>query len=357
SSVLIQTESGVLITDTLVIEAWVENPQASLTPDSVLTEYSLDIRSLTIDLSEEKFKSFAGLLTNDFTLVDVPSGTSIQSVLGISDTKVEIELRYNGLDFDTDHENFHVDIDSSVLIQTETLVLSTDTDTIFAYVEIPVATMSADSMLREWNLDANRLTIDFTEETFLDHNNLEVSNFTLVNAPVGLGIESVSGVSPTQVQLDLVYTGLDFDVTVTDFAVDIIDTVLLQTTSGALRTDSLMIIAYIEDPVSTIVADSSVLNEQRLDYRSLVVTFDEERFFDYLTLNPLNFSLSGAPTGTGIQSITGNSPTQATILLQFDDTDFDVDYNDFRLVIDNSELIQTGSGTLVSNPLSIIAWV
>ena len=86
-------------------------------------------------------------------------------------------------------------------------------------------------------------------------------------------------------------------------------------------------------------------------------TLDEERFKDYLSLDAGNFSLTGAPSGTGIQLVTGNSPTEATVLLQFNNRDFDIDYNNFRLVIDSAELIQTENETLISNPLSIIAWV
>ena len=93
-------------------------------------------------------------------------------------------------------------------------------------LKIQFASLTSDSTLREWNLDVNRLTIDFTEETFLDYNDLEISNFNLINAPVGLNIEAVTGVSPTRVRIDLVYTGLDFDVTIEDFALDIVDTVL-----------------------------------------------------------------------------------------------------------------------------------
>ena len=141
----------------------------------------------------------------------MPSGTSIQSVLGTSPTEVEIELQYSGLDFDTDYAIFHVDIDSSVLIQTETLVLSTSPDTtIYAYLEHPHAALTADSTLREYNLDVNGLYIDFTEETFLDYNNLDVINFRLINAPVGLAIESVNGASATQVTIDLCLYGTRF---------------------------------------------------------------------------------------------------------------------------------------------------
>ena len=110
---------------------------------------------------------------------------------------------------------------------------------------------------------------------------------------------------------------------INDFCVEIVDTVLLQTESGWLRTDSLTILPYIETPVSTITIRLNSINRTKTeDVRSLVVTFNEESFLDYLNLDELNFTLSGAPAGLGIEDVTGNSPTQATILLEFDSTDF-----------------------------------
>ncbi|KKK65570.1 hypothetical protein LCGC14_2972810, partial [marine sediment metagenome] len=338
------------------IVAWVENPQASIFEDSLLTEYRLDYRSLTLDLSEEKFKDPGSLQITDFTLVGAPYGTSIQSVTDAAITGVTINLAFTGRDFDADSTNFRVEIDSSVLIQTETLTLGSDSLTIFAYVENPVAALSADTILHENSLGVRTLTIDLTEERFTDYTTLQTNDFVLVNAPGGLSIQSITGQAPTQVDIELQYTGIDFDVDSVNFAVDIASTELVQTTSGFLRSVPLIIEAYQENPVATLSSDSA-LREQRLDYRTLTVNLTEEMFSNYLTLGIADISLSGAPSGISIQSVTGISPYEADIELSYVGIDFDDDSSNFVLNINNSVLIQTESGILTSNALNIQAYV
>ena len=74
-----------------------------------------------------------------------PYGTSIQSIADATSTGVTINLDFTGRDFDTDSLNFRVEIDSAVLIQTETLTLSSDSLTVLAYLEHPEATLSVDT--------------------------------------------------------------------------------------------------------------------------------------------------------------------------------------------------------------------
>ena len=66
---------------------------------------------------------------------------------------------------------------------------------ILAYTENPVATLSADSVLTERRLDFRTLVLNLTEEEFTNPGGLQVSNFNLANAPAGLSIESVTGIS------------------------------------------------------------------------------------------------------------------------------------------------------------------
>ncbi len=132
-----------LSTDSISVIHFLETPAANLVPDSTLTELRLDARSLTIDLDEEKFEAYGSLVTGNFTLVNAPSGTSIEGVSGSNDTTVVINLAYTWSDFDSDYLNFAVRIDSLVLVQTETDYLETVNDTIFAFVEPPTATLAA----------------------------------------------------------------------------------------------------------------------------------------------------------------------------------------------------------------------
>ena len=101
-----------------------------------------------------------------------------------------------------DYNNFKVVIDKSILFYSKTSDLTSNNLIITAYVETPVAALSADSVLTEYRINARTLYIDLTEEAFRNYATLVPSNFTLVNRPTGLTIQSVSGISPTRAEID-----------------------------------------------------------------------------------------------------------------------------------------------------------
>ena len=238
------------------IDAYLEHPVATLTSDSILTEERLDFRTLTINLTEERFISYLGLQVSDFSLVNYPAGLSIQSVIPVSPVSVRLALQFDGTDFETNITNFHVTISEAVLYQTTTGTLATNPVTIFAITEIPAAILTADSILTEERLDARLLTIELIQDNFTSYTTLKVSDFTLVNEPEGLSIQSVLGVSSTRVYLSLQFVYTDFDVNFPDFRVDIDHSVLYQTTSGVLGSSQLNILAYVEQPAATLTADT-----------------------------------------------------------------------------------------------------
>ncbi|MCK4750980.1 MAG: hypothetical protein KAT15_28170, partial [Bacteroidales bacterium] len=356
SIALIQTESGQLSTDSLSIIAYNEVPVATLTADAALYEETLGSRTLRIQFTEETFVNYAALQVTDFTLVNPPVGLSIAGVDGQSPVYVELALAFDRTDFDADIGNFAVDINSDVLIQTRSGELQTSILPITAFVENPSATILEDAVLEEYTLNDRYLTLTLHEEEFNDFTTLDTSGFSLVNGPAQLAIESVTGQSATSARIDLVYTGLDFDDPIEDFRLDISSSILKQTGSGVLDSDSLTIIPYIETPVATITADSTVLHETRLDARSLTLDLTEERFLDYLNLRSSDFTLLNGPSGLSIDTVIGISPTQALLELAFDGTDFDITYTNFRVQTDMDILLQSQVSDLVSNNLNILAY-
>ena len=60
------------------------------------------------------------------------------------------------------------------------------------------------------------------------------------------------------------------------------------------------------------------------------MTLRKRPFDEYTTLNDANFTLTGAPAGTGIESVTGISATQVEIALTYVGIDFDGDSTNFR---------------------------
>jgi hypothetical protein len=249
-------------------------PTATLTSDSVLSEHRLDGRILTINLTEEMFLDYTALQIPDFVLKNYPMGLSIKSVNGISPTQVKIQLAFDGTDFDYFITNFAVGIRHSVLKNTDTLALYTNSLNIGVYLEVPVATITADSLLTERRLDSRILNIKLIEERFINYASLLISNFVLVNAPAGLTIESVQGISPTQAKINLSFDGTDFDIDITNFRIKISSSILYQTVSGYLATNRLSIFSTNENLLLSISVDSINFKEWNYNQRKIVRTLE-----------------------------------------------------------------------------------
>jgi hypothetical protein len=230
-----------------------QEPVAILSSYSPLYEYTLDNSILTIDLDNEMFLDSSSLSISDFTLINSPPGLSIDKVNGISSTEVEIFLAYDGRDLDIHYTDFHVGISSSVLLQTSSGLLHTNNIWHGAYLEAPVAMLTADSVLTEHRLDSRTLSINLVEEEFWDFSNLHVSDFTLLNAPPGLSIESIQAQDSINVNVNLQFTGEDFTSDISDFSVTIKREVLIQSTATDLLTNPLTIIADVKVIYDTVV--------------------------------------------------------------------------------------------------------
>ncbi len=110
---------------------------ATITPSSPLNEVNLDAEYITVTLGDsETFKDYLNLKIDSFTLVGEPPGTFIESVAGISATEAQIDLSFNGTDFDDDYGSLRVDIEFSQLTMTASGWLSSsNTILIDAYDE------------------------------------------------------------------------------------------------------------------------------------------------------------------------------------------------------------------------------
>jgi len=183
-----------------------------------------------------------------------------------------------------------------------------------------VLVANPDSIMHEYTLGRRSLRLGLTDEKFLDYTNLSISSFYLVNAPTGLTIESVAGINPDSAVIGLAYNGADFDDLFNNMKIGIVKNILLQSKSDLLS-NSLTVYSRVENPVCTIVPDSAVLHELTLGRRYLNLSLTEERFINYQTIQSVNFQLLNGPAGLTIESVSGLSPTQARINLDFNGTD------------------------------------
>jgi hypothetical protein len=319
---------------------------ASITPSYPLNEVNLDAGYITVTLgSGETFKDYLNLKIDSFDLVDAPPGTSIESVTGISVTIAQIELSFNGTDFDVDYGSLRVNIEYSQLTLTTSGWLgSSNTIVVVAYDE-SLGIEPGPSTLDEQTLDASYLDITLTDEEFTIIGSIPNGNFSLNSEPTGLVIESVTSSDANHARMQLAYPPInDFDSPVTNFSINVSGAVLKYTALvDNLTSNNLTITAYNETPQARMSIDSTVLEERWLDVRTLTIDLVEERFKDYTLLLNTDFDLVDEPPGLEIGSITRTSAVSVDIHLQFNYTDFDADWPNFRVSIDQQVLVQSGS--------------
>jgi len=340
-----------LRSNNLTITANDETPQAILGVDSTaLEERWLDVRTLTIVLIDESFENYTRLDEGDFDLRSAPRDLRIESINPISATRVDILLRFNQRDFDTDYPDFRVRIKKDVLVQSDD-DLETSTLTVIANIES--ATLEPDQPLREDILDGRVLTVTLVNEEFENPGSVRRRHFRLINGPSGLSISSATAISTTQAQLILRFDERDFDSDIDDFAVRINRDRLRYTSEVDLITGPITIQAIGDGPVASLSADS-ILTEQRLDARELTIDLIQEEFNGSVTLNESHFRFENEPEGLAIESVSMISSNSARILLQFVNGDFDYDITDFHVLIATAVLVQS-TQDLATNSLPIQA--
>lgn len=176
---------------------------ASTSPSS-LTEGNLNTATVTVDLLNGW--TYDGSLVNaDFTLLNVPSGVTLSSVSRTSNTRAVLTLAYDNTDFDVD-ANFQVRVNASAVVGAISSVTSGNV-AVTALVEGASIQSTSPSTLTEGVLDSATITVDITGATY--DATLNTTDFTLLTAPSGVTIGSVSRTSATRAVLTLAYNGTD----------------------------------------------------------------------------------------------------------------------------------------------------
>ena len=334
-----------LTSDDLTITAIVEAAILTIIPNVAMDESNLDATVLTLTLTNETFFD-ATLNQINFTLNNVPTGTTIESVVYTDANNADLALAFDGTDFDVDYTTVNVTIDGAEL--NLAAPLTSDDLTITAVIETPVLILTVDSFLTEPTLDSRSLNLILSNETYAD-NVFDVNNFTLNEAPAGLTIDTLIYISVNNITLEFAFDGTDFDLDSTHFSVTIAGAEL----TGASDLTSNETTIYAHDEIAAIIITSdTIMTEDNLDDRYLSISVINEQFMDD-TLSITNFSLNNVPTGTTIDSVTYADSVNAVLYIAFDGTDFDVDYTTVNVTIDSAEFI--GGVDRTSNDLTIIA--
>ena len=273
-----------LETNTLTVVANIES--ATLEPDQPLREDILDGRVLTVTLVNEEFENPGSVGRRDFDLRNEPRGLSISSINILSPTQVQLILRFDGRDFDSDIYDFAVRINRDRLRYNTEDHLFTGPITIQAIGDGPVASLSPDSVLTEQRLDARELTVDLIQEEFEPAATLDESHFSFVNGPAGLTIESVNRISAVSARILLGFDHTDFDDNIPGFHV-LVDHTVLVTSTQDLPTNSLNIFASLESEITSVEIPNDTMNID--EQVTVIIRVDSDRG------NP--FTLNGGEIG------------------------------------------------------------
>ncbi len=308
-----------------------------------LNEENLNGASVNLKLTNETFAD-ASVDVANISLLDVPNGLTLSSISYVNGSEVNLVLDFDGTDFDSSFDNFHVQIDNTELSGFENL--KSDTLSIATTDDEETITITDDGSITEGAEDGEQIQVTLSGGTFVA--NLDVNNWLVSNIPNGVIIGSIDRNSNTSVTLFLSGNATsDYDVSINDFTLNILPNEINDAETGSISSNTG--VAFIaKDEILSI--NHAGLTESNLSGASIELSLTDEEFFDS-GLTSQNFILNNAPPGLSVQSVTYNSSTTASLQLFFDNTDFDIDYTLFSISIDALELM--GAGQVTSNILYI----
>lgn len=250
---LLQSETTDLVSDSVTVQAVVENPSSSISPKTPLNEYYIDQEIITLVMDEEWIIDPGTFSLNDVELVDAPAGIFLENLLVLDTNSFSVTLRDTIIDFDGD-SLLRISVDRTKLVQSisEGVDLLSDSIPVIHYPESPVAHLTPSSWLREFFLDTMSLDIQLEEEAFRKYISINTGDFGIENGPTGLTIGGLANLADSSVTLQLAFNGTDFDSHVNNVMIAINSEVLVQQETDSLETAPFTIRANIEPVVSTV---------------------------------------------------------------------------------------------------------
>ena len=281
-----------------------------------LTEATLNESIVTLTLSGATYEQSSFKIRGNIRAVGI-NGVTVGTfgVDRVSDTKVTVELAFDGADFDTD-ATLTLAVEAEALAGYNGPALTTQIS-VTALTESIVATTAAP--LTEATLHEGVVTLTLSGGTY------ERSSFKIKNAVTVSGIDGVTigtfgieRVSDTEVTVELEYAGnIDTDRTLT-FTVGA-DAIVSY--NGPAFTAQVSVTALTESVVATTAAP---LTEATLDESVVTLTLKGAKYERSI------FNIRDAVSVSGIDGVTmpwhqprRESGTVLTVELEFDGTDFD----------------------------------
>ena len=338
------TNNSNLLSDTLLITSTNDDELVSMVDDGQILEGFENGEEINVTLSGGTFANV--LQSNNWSISNAPLGITIASIQRNSNTSATITLSGNNLqDYDTNINDFTLNVSEEEINDYQGPAIIVTSGVTFTAKDEQLAINH--SGLNESNLNGAVVTLDLVNETFTDNTILN-SSIEMFNTPVGLSIVSVTYISETSANLMLSFDGTDFDTDISDFFI-LVNEIELGGT-GAVVSNSLIITANQETQTAEI--SHAGLTEENLNGAIFTLKLKDEKFKD-ITLSTSSFNLLGAPIGLSIGTIEYLSDTVASVALIFNGTDFDTNFEQFKISVSADELV--GNSSITSNSLTITA--
>ena len=327
----VEIQSGTdLTTSTFSVKAIVELPYIMLS-DNGITEGNEDLGYITVSLYEDEFNSSLNL--SNWTITNLPEGISVKELNRIDSATVNIILQGNrSQDYDEDIVNTSVEISANELI-TGLSDVSASSGVIFIAFNDDESIYFDSKEINEGEENGKVITVNLSGGTFIE--SVNKANWSTSNMPVGVSLDTVIRID--SVTANIILKGnrtQDFDNDITNFEVSVSSDDINDITSGNVSVNTgIEFKAKIESLISSV----SSIDEADLNGQTIILSLINEIFTDNsLDLN--NFTIENVNLqGLTIQSVNYINDTAASVIISFDNHDFDNDYV-FNIKIKGDEL-------------------
>lgn len=200
----------------------------------------------------------------------------------------------------------------------------------------------------ESSLDGLVVDVVLINDSFVD-STLNIANFVLNNAPVGLTVSAVQYIASNRARITLAYSGNIHEN---------VDNLSLTVNSGELvravnLTSKNWTVIAVDERTLTIVP-ASAMTEANINGMSLTLELTGDTFVDDGTMPGL--TLNSYPVGLTIDSAVYATPTTVNVILAFDiANDFDLDFPNFSISLPAHRF--TSGRAKTTSPITITAIV
>ncbi len=317
----IASYNGPALTDSLPVAANQESVVAS--SPAPLSEAELNGSIVTLTLSGGVYES--RYTVGNYVTVSGIDGVTFRrfDLEQVSDTVVNVELRFDGTDFDTD-ATLTFTVGAGAIENYSGPAFTVAIPVAAVVEETPRMTASSPQPLIETTLDESMVTLTLSSGAYAQ-SSFDVSSAVTVSGINGVSLRrfDVDRVSDTVVTAELTFDGTDFDTDATlTFSVE---AGAIESYNGPALTAAIAVISVVEENPTLTVSSPQPLTEGTLDGSEVSLTLSNRIYAQS------SFDISRAVTVDGINGVTVGtfgvdrvSDTEVTVELEFNgniDTD------------------------------------